>query len=807
MRVYGKILLISLMAVIISCSSQDSRFSAADADLPSSSSQVNTEKSSDINALQEVEAVPEGEPSEPSLIDEEAIYKLSLAEEYYAFGVASNMKKSWGEAEYNFEKAIEILSTLEIADEGDTTALATEYRRLMNEITADYKLTLFNLNVLSDDASPYALDEKFQLLDSLSGFARDTIVTSDPGKDSVMYDMPIVLNDRVKKWIIYFQTSARKNFERYLARSGLYIPIMEKIIAEEGVPHDLVYLPLIESGFSDRAYSYAHAAGFWQFMSYTAKQWGLQRNWWYDERYDFEKSTRAAARYLKFLHGMFDDWRLALTAYNGGPGNVNKMIRRNKGKTYWDWKIRNRQMRNFVPKYMAAAIIAKEPERYGFEPIRMESLQWEVVSIDRAVYLKDIAASTGVSVRKIKELNPAIRREYTPPDTKSFKLRIPPGKSQMFLASFDDMKSPKETSWVHHKISRGETVSSIARKYGVSQSAIIQANSMRRPYRIYQGKTLMVPVPLDRSAYANSSRSYEMTGEHYIVRPGDNLWSIARAFGTTTEAIRRQNNIPRSNLIHVGQRLSVPGHSSSTASAAVVIDNYFWHSVGQGQSLSFLAKKYGTTINTLCSINGISKHSTLRIGQKLKIPGNSYSSVRPAATANTSSVIHTVRRGQNLSFIAKKYNTTINDICYLNGINKWSTLKIGQKLKIPSDGYSGSSTAAINRSDNYVIHKVRRGQNLTYIANKYKTTVDKICHINGISKWGTLKIGQEIKVPFYQTKSMGANEVVYYTVRRGDTLWDIAKSFATSTNEIIRLNDNINPHRLRVGQKLKIRVN
>jgi len=819
MRELFKIFVAFVMIAAMSCSGTIRGTSQADNDLPETGDDYVVTEDADVYdevVYDDTVSVNQEETdslAEP-LTDEEAIYKLSLAEEYYTFGVAANLKKEWPEAQYNFETAIEILTSLNI--DFDTTdveydALERNYRRLMNEITSDYKLTLFNLSVLSDDVSPYAIDEKFRLLDSLSGFAQDTIVTTTKEPEEVTYDMPIVLNDRVTKWIIYFQTSARKFTEQTLARSNMYVPIMEKILAEEGLPHDLVYLPFIESGYKDRAYSWAHAAGFWQFISGTARIWGLERNWWYDERYDFEKATRAAARYLKHLYAEFGDWRLALTAYNGGAGNVRKMMRasRNRGKDYWDWKIRNSQMRNFVPKYMAAVIICKQPQRYGFDVQFSEPLEWDVVTIDRSIYLKDIAKSTGISIKKIRELNPAILRDYTPPNMESFKLRLPKGKSAMFFASYGDMKSPKETSWVNHRISRGETVSTIASKYGVSQSAIIQANSLKRPYRIIAGRTLMVPVPLGRSSdYASDRRTYELTGKYYIVRPGDNLSNISRAFGTSPEAIASHNGLRNKHQINVGQKLLIPGHST----AANTGGDYFVHSIRKGETLSLLAERYSTTVGQICRLNNISSRTILLIGQKIKIPGQMPSGVYASGSAGPSTdyAYHSVARGQNLTVIASRYGTSVEELCRLNGISKWSTLMIGQKLKVPvmgraniQDGFD--SNESVSGPEEYVIHRVRRGQNLSYIAGRYGTTVAQLCRLNGISSKSILSIGQELKVPFY--KDNRGSDFVIYVVRRGDTIWNIARTFATSMDEILSLNSHIDPHKLRVGEKLKIRAN
>jgi peptidoglycan lytic transglycosylase D len=811
MRRLGNYLLILTLLTMVSCSSHVRNQTTAEADLPPSGSysDVSVDLNNEFESSDKDEAL---DSLDESITDEDAIYNFILAEEYYAFGVSANLKEDWAEAQYNFETAIEILTSIEFevdSNDAESIVLDQNSRRLMNEITSDYKLTLFNLNVLSDNISPYALDEKFRLLDSLSGFAHDTIEITQTEIEEVTYDMPIVLNDRVKNWIIYFQTSARKFTEQTLARSKLYLPIMERILKEEGVPHDLVYLPFIESGYKDRAYSRVAAVGFWQFMSYTAKDWGLKRNWWYDERLDFEKSTRAAARYLKFLYEEFGDWRLALTAYNGGPGNVNKMIRKNKGKEYWDWKIRNREMRNFVPKYMAAAMIAKQPEHYGFESPYGECLIWDEVKIDRAIYLKDIAKATGVSVRKIKELNPAIRRDYTPPDMKNFTLRLPKGNSSQFYADYKNMKSPKETSWVKHKINRGETVSTIARKYGVSQSAIIQANSMRRPYRIIAGKTIVVPVPLGQSSgYAGTNgRSYELTGNYYIVRPGDYLSNIAKSFGTTPEKLASANNLRNKHRISVGQKLKIPGHSDLSSTS----DNYFTHRVKKGETLSKIAKKYGTSINAMCNLNRISTRTILSIGQRLKVPGKKPSvkySQKDKDLGNYK--IHKVRKGQNLTTIANQYGTTVERLCDMNGISNWSTLSIGQQLKVPDGKHAvvqvqkTISPSEVN-VDEYLVHKVRRGQNLSLISKKYNCTVNQLCQMNGISKRSTLYVGQQIRVPL--SGSSSSDDFVIYVVRRGDTLWDIARVFETSTKDIINLNNHVNPHKLKVGDKLKIRVN
>lgn len=612
-------------------------------------------------------------------VDDELWRQMNLAQEYFTLGVAANQQASWEEAQYYLEKALSVLADLDI----DSTTAAEfgpegqKYESLLNQIVADYRLTLLSLGTLPEDASPSVFLEKFS---ALKEFGEIKTVGE---KKPVTYNVPIVYNDRVKKSIIYFQTVAREAFETYLERSGKYIPMMKEILKEYDVPTDIVFLPLIESGFNCKAYSWARASGPWQFIASTGRLYGLNRNWWYDERRDFVKSTHAAAKFLKYLHDKFDCWELALAAYNGGPGRVGRTIKRQKTRNFWDMNLR-KQTEDYVPFYMAATIIAKNPELYGFHIHYDDPIAYDEVKIKKCLDLKTVAKAVNYPKEVIEDLNPELLRGVTPPGVKSYMLRIPKGTKDTFLANLPDLESPQETSWVKHRINRGETVSTIAAKYGVSQYAIFEANNLSRRSRIYAGKYIIIPVPLNGS-HSGSSRIQKRTANSdntYVIQRGDNLWDIGRSFGTTPDKLRRLNYLGNSSRIYVGQVLKLPGsaNSSSGSVARVNYDNQpagetFSYKVRRGDTLWDIARKYGTTTAALRRLNGLNRSSRIYIGQTLLVGGN-------AGSSTGEIMVHTVRRGDTLSGIAKRYGTSVRSLIRLNNIGDASKLAIGMKIKI-----------------------------------------------------------------------------------------------------------------------------
>lgn len=613
-----------------------------------------------------------------SAIDDDIWRLFDLAEEYHQMGVIANREASWEEAQYYFEKCLKILASLDI-DESDTvmTPEASKYTTMLDNVVADYRVTLLSLGKLEQDVAPSVILEQFGDLEKRLGL--DTMQVFNGENQPVTYDLPVVMNDRVKKSIIYFQTVAREAFAKYLQRSKRYSGMFSEILSEYGLPQDLVYLSLVESGYNPHAYSWARAMGLWQFISSTGRLYGLDRSWWVDERKDPVKATHAACRFLKDLYDKFGNWELAMAAYNGGPGRVERTIRKQGTIDFWKLHLR-RQTMDYVPLIYAAAIIAKNPEKYGFTDIEFEDpVQWEDVEIDRCLDLKVVANELGCSFQDLKDLNPELLRNYTPPNLKKYTLKVPVGSKDKFLAAYDDMPSPKETSWVKHRITRGETVSTIAARYGVSQYAIFSANNLSRRSRIYAGKYLIVPVPLDREYSGQSNRSYSAENGLYVVRSGDTMWDIARAFGTSVDQLRRINYIERGSRIYVGQKLKIPSSASKLAEMSVSkssrgpsSSSSHTYKVRAGDTLWDIARANGTTTAYLRQINGLGRSSRIYPGQILRIGGD----------GGQGYVTYRVRRGDTLSKIARRYGTSISRILAANGITDPDNLRIGETLKI-----------------------------------------------------------------------------------------------------------------------------
>jgi membrane-bound lytic murein transglycosylase D len=387
----------------------------------------------------------------------------------------------------------------------------------------------------------------------------DTTVVRSPSYAAVDASagcsIDVVRNSRVDKWIGYFTGKGKTEMSKWLARSGRYRPMIQSILSEEGLPPELFYLAMIESGLNPNAYSRANAAGMWQFISSRGRMYGLRVDWWVDERRDPEKSTRAACAYLRDLYGMFGSWELALAGYNSGEGRVSKAQRRRPScPDFWCLDLPS-ETENFVPKFMAAIIIGSDPAAYGFEPCRPESpLAYETVEVDDATDLETIADAAGVSDETIKTLNPAIRRWCTPPIDGSVEVRVPPGTGTRCQTRLASIPPEERVTWRRHQISRGETLSGIASAYGTSLQAIMSVNAISNPHRIRSGDYLIIPVGPDTGSHSYASISENVT---YRVRRGDTITSIARRYGKRTQDVLKWNGLGWHSRIYPGDVITI----------------------------------------------------------------------------------------------------------------------------------------------------------------------------------------------------------------------------------------------------------
>lgn len=346
---------------------------------------------------------------------------------------------------------------------------------------------------LQETPGPQADDELVGLLQK----DIDEAMHQPPGRRKIHFSIPVVENDRVRYFVDYFRGKKRDFFETALARSGRYIPMMATILRQEGLPEDLVYLSLIESGFSLHALSRAKALGPWQFIKGTGLRYGLKINGWLDERKDPVKATRAAAAYLKDLHLQFGEWFLAAAAYNAGERKVEKAVQRYQTDDFWSLSQKSylkSETRNYVPKFIAAAMIAGAPEKYGFGEVAYEPpMEYDEAMIDRPLRLDTVAKLADTTVKAIKELNPALLRNMTPPGEKEFALRLPPGSGERFAQAVDSLPHSASPNVITHKVKKGETLLAIAKRYGQRVTQLMELNGLRNR-QIRVGQDLIVTL-------------------------------------------------------------------------------------------------------------------------------------------------------------------------------------------------------------------------------------------------------------------------------------------------------------------------
>jgi membrane-bound lytic murein transglycosylase D len=328
------------------------------------------------------------------------------------------------------------------------------------------------------------------------------IFLKDQRKKESDFDIPIVINTKVEQFIQYFQTTFRDKFGTWLARSEKYIPFMKNLLKEQGLPEDLVYIAFIESGFDPYAYSRSKASGLWQFIRWTGKRYGLRVDWWVDERRDPEKSTIAAAKYLKDLYETFECWYLAAAGYNAGEYKIIKAMKRYRTEDFWKltkYRYLKRETKNYVPQMIAAALIAKDPEKYGFTDVEYEEpLQYEKVKVPELTALSLVAKACETSLEEINDLNPELQRGVTPPNEPDYEIKIPSGKKDLFLKNFEALEPLEPFKFKTYRVKKGDTLGRIAKSYRVDLKPLLEINHLKKKSRISKGMILLIPISKDK---------------------------------------------------------------------------------------------------------------------------------------------------------------------------------------------------------------------------------------------------------------------------------------------------------------------
>lgn len=533
----------------------------------------------------------------------------------------------------NFDQAVSLVLASGIAVDSDPQ-LAALFDQILDAVHSDALENAKSAeNETPDDtmSEPAPIDEIADLTTLPPGDPR-LAQKAEAELMKVPHDLPLTVNDSVLQYLSFFQTPhGRLIVETGLRRAGRYHDMIRRVLREEGLPQDLIYLAQAESAFQPTAVSRAGARGIWQFMPYRGEEYDLSRSWWIDERSDPEKATHAAAHHLRDLYGMFGDWYLVMAAYNSGPGNVTKAIERTGYADFWELQKRNvlpEQTKNYVPIILALALVAKDPPLYGVQVDPDKPPDVDLVKPGHPIDLRLAADATGTDLDDLRMLNPELLRLVTP-DLANFELRLPVGTAAKFQAAIATIPPDKWKSWRIHEVVEGETLASIAKRYRISVSTIKETNHLESASDISLGEKLTIP--------AAAPATLQLV--HYRVQRGDTLAGIAEQFSVTIADIKRWNGI-RGNQVPRGSRLRIyaggepaVGHAKGK-SAEVAEEGHVknvaqqknppsdvQHHVKAGETLFSIAREYGTTVAALRQANPVLKDRELEAGDVLSVGG------------------------------------------------------------------------------------------------------------------------------------------------------------------------------------------
>ncbi|MEJ2719598.1 MAG: LysM peptidoglycan-binding domain-containing protein [bacterium] len=515
--------------------------------------------------------------------------------------------------------------------------------RSLDDLDSLFNTNGFEHGYLAEIDSLALSIQKWPEIDRTQSASAGVVVDDSP--------FPVISNERVDFWLRYFTGPGKDRFERSLYRMQLHKPTVDTILAELDLHSDLIALPVIESGFNLKARSRARAVGPWQFISGTARIYGLRVDWWFDERRDIVASTYAAGNYLKDLYGIWTDWYLALAAYNCGEYRVARAIARQKTTDFWKLKL-PKQTERYVPKFLAALYIIREPEKYGFTLSEVEPVKFDHVKVEDATDLKAIARSADTSVDLLMDLNPSLLRWCTPPKTQ-VDVKVPAGKGEICAQRLATIPPEERITWRRHRIRQGETLSEIARAYGTSVTALKDLNGLRSAHRIRAGHSLIVPIQgaqmevaasnskpqyrdtrrtIDKKALEKYAKRYAPPANHkrvdYVVKDKDTLGEIAEVFHTSARRIRGWNNLSYRSYIYPGQSLVIYVPESFDVSGVKVGmpdkpdgEGYVRRSytVRKGDSFYSISRKFNVGVADLIAWNGKSARSKIYPGQTLQI--------------------------------------------------------------------------------------------------------------------------------------------------------------------------------------------
>jgi membrane-bound lytic murein transglycosylase D len=673
----------------------------------------------------------------------EAVVVMSRVYGYQSDILLALAQGDTDEAEGLFELAMADLARLsrheEVLSERDRPRYRELYRSVITEYEQYYGVEPGEVQLQRGGVFALRAEMFAALNDDLASLDGVTLPDVRPAET----EFPMTRHRLVDQSMAFLLRNPDAHLYRWIERSYTYFPMIEQILEEEGVPDELKYLAMIESGLRPNVSSWAQAGGMWQFIRATGRAYGLDTDEWVDERMDPEKATRAAARHLRDLHKMFGgDWQLALAGYNCSPARIRRALHRAEqrlGRTPTFWDIYDdipRETRNYVPQFIATALLASNPDALDLSRITPgPQYTYDRVPVHGPLPLSQAARLTGVDEDVLRALNPELRRHIVPRTSSPYGLRVPAGAGRLLVAGLQG--DPSETSGeVRHTVAQGETLTWLARHYGTTTEAIRNRNSLSSG-KLQAGKTLVVPLPYHTASSGEALAEGQIEYVQFARRPVRPIF----AEGTQRDpapAVRTRETVRT-------ERPSVPVRtvSASTAPAPARAERSTRaaapaareaaertvYRVQRGDNLSTIASRHGVTVGQIRNWNDLTS-SRINAGQRLTIYGAS-ASAAPAAAAPARPTTHKVVRGDNLTELAQRYGTSVANLRAWNGLSS-STIQVGQRLKVQAPG--GPTT-----------HKVVRGDNLTEIAQRYGVSVSDLRQWNGL-RGSTIRPGQNLRV-------------------------------------------------------------
>jgi membrane-bound lytic murein transglycosylase D len=752
---------------------------------------------------------------------------------------------SFASADSTLKEAVKAIESKEEVNEGGKSVPSSRY---LDEIAAIYKEKMPAAFPIPEDITMAVFQRQILLsIDSMNVLPSDSMnLAALACQKNLAYDIPMVWNQRVQRALYFYLRNRGNTVDHWFYRASYYLPVMKAMFADSGLPQDLAYLPLIESGFNPLAYSYANALGIWQFIASTGKIYGLRRNFWVDERRDPIRSTEAAIGYLKKLYGEFGHWHLALAAYNCGENGVARSIARHNTNDYWNLKRLPRQTKNYVPCYLAALTIAKNPKCFGITLPATGTLPLDTVHLSDCISLGDIAAGLNVDYDSLKKMNPHIMRWCTPPDVTNALLYLPAGKKKAWGGFYAQLPPEKRVRWVRYEIKRNDTIENIAGHYDMAADALISINRLTAATKLIPGHHIFIPqsdtplgmeaaytLPPESEIKALDLPDYEFSGVavRHRIRPGDNLGRIARRYHVTVNQLCRWNHIAGRTILRPGRVLVVsrPLPPVEAPSKPVVASAATSRPVPPVETASKPVAAPAAAINLPVS----------PVETALKPVA------APAAISQTATgQVHVVKIGDTPFSISRRYGITVEELASINGLHMaHPRIKIGQTLKIswgapspavplvtgpvrpdtvphesalahkvknykesdldsvdngPSPGSGAEKRTETPLKAENRRHVVAKGENLFRISQKYSVSTPALLAANSLRNESLVRAGDTLFIPagpdtvLPPVKAATPHEVIYYKVREGDTLLRIAAAFGIPVDSLYKEN-NLKP--------------